>query len=207
MPLDTSGRAIHAGRRLAPLALALAASCTSIVRPPASPPEPTRAYVVYGARHRGVVLPAEAGGYVEFGYGDFDWYALGKDRWYHACDTVLWPTGGTLATRRIDARDELGLLASFEASRLVTIVVSAERARALASRLEREFERGGRPFFRPEIEMHFVRSPRRFWCLYNCNDATAEWLEELGCSVSRVPIRKDLEVVPPAGSDALLAEP
>ena len=192
---------------MGPLLLALAASCTSIVRPPVDPPEPARAYVVYGARHRGVVLPAEPGGYVEFGYGDFDWYALGKDRWYHAFDTVLWPTGGTLATRRIAARDERGLLASFEASRLVPIVVSRERARALARRLEREFERGGRPLFRPDIEMQFVRSDRRFWCVYNCNDATAEWLEELGCSVAKVPIRKDIEVVQPAGSDVLLGEP
>ena len=42
--------------------------------------------------------------------------------------------------------------------------------------------------------MSFVPHEDGYWFLYNCNDVVARWLQELGCSVSWVPIRLDLEV-------------
>ena len=42
--------------------------------------------------------------------------------------------------------------------------------------------------------MSFVESEDGFWFLYNCNDALADWLRELGCSVSFVPVRLGLSL-------------
>jgi hypothetical protein len=149
-------------------------------------------------RHFGVVLPRPHGGFVEFGYGDWDWYALGHDRWWHVFDTVLWPTTGALGRREIPGNGPPGQV--LLASRLDPIEVERRDAEALLADLEARFERGALAGpVRGVREMVFVPHERGFWCLHNCSDAAADWLRRLGCSVSRVPIRGGLalETRPP----------
>lgn len=180
---------------LVPLGLLalLSPSCSSLVRPPSDPPEPTRVFVLYSARHRGLVLPAAEGGWIEYAYGDRDWYALQRDRWYHVFDTVLWPTRATLG-RRVLAPGPDGAPAAGGA-RLVPLHVAAERVHDLRRDLADRYEA------RRDEEIHnalhgidFVPTEPGFWFGHNCNDEVGEWLEQLGCEVSGALIRTDLEV-------------
>ena len=43
--------------------------------------------------------------------------------------------------------------------------------------------------------MRFVRDESPYWFPYNCNDAIAEWLRDLGCEVSWALVRVGLELV------------
>lgn len=180
------------------LSLAIAwviVGCTSTVKPPRGVGDPAEIYLTYEARHRGLVLPDASGELIEYGYGDRDWYALGKDRWYHAFDTLLWPTGGTLGRHATGTRTGDELRAHFLGRRIVSLRVELVAVVALRDRLEAEFAAGiGDSIWNPDYRMDFVPYPHRFWCFHNCNDAVADWLRELGCEVSWVPVRTDLRV-------------
>jgi hypothetical protein len=176
------------------IALGLA-SCVSTVRPPVDPKRPITLYLRREALHAALLLPRPGGGFVEYGFGEYDWYALGKDRWYHVFDTLLWPTRGTLARRILSAETLAELQVSYLASRLTPIVVGAEEAARLEERLDDEYcARLNTEIYNPEYALHFVEQEDGFWLFYNCHDALARWLRELGCSVGWTPVRGGLFV-------------
>lgn len=197
----------RAGRRRLRLALAAAGlaalavawtGCVSTVTPLPSPAEPVTVYLRHEARHRGLILPRAAGGHVEYGYGDWDWYALQRNRWYHAFDTLLWPTPGTLGRRILPVGTLAELQATYPASVLHPLPVERGAAARLEEELEWQFASGGVALYNPAYGLHFVPHPDRFWLFHNCNDALASWLQALGCRVSPAPVRLGLTVKPAA---------
>ena len=161
--------------------------CVSVVTPPDGVEEPVTVYLYAEAMHKGVVLPRADGSFVEYGYGDWDWYALNKNSWYHVFDTVLWPTQGTLGRR---FRRGVPASASF-----TPLVVPGTRMVALRASLDTQYRRAaGTQHLNAELGMTFVHHEDGYWFLYNCNDAVARWLRELDCEVSWVPIRLGLSV-------------
>lgn len=184
---------------LLPLA---AAGCISVIHPPDSPDDPVTVYLLVRAKHRGIVLPLPAeGGHVEYGYGEWGWYAENQDAWYNVFDTLFWPTRGALGRRPTAAGTREELERSLDAL-LEPVVVSRARAAELLAHLESEFERAGREepegvVFNPQQGMRFVRHGRRFWLFWNCADQTAEWFRALGCRVSQVLIRLGIKVERP----------
>jgi hypothetical protein len=178
----------------APCAVA-ATCCTSTVTPPAGVVTPATVFLLREAMHTGIVLPParEADEYVEFGYGDWSWFALGNDAWYHAFATVLWPTAGALGRRTFGARTADELRARVTWAELQAIDVERDRAHALRGELQRAFDAGlgdARP--RPDLGWVFVPDDRSYWFAHNCADVAAAWFEQLGCSVSWAPIRRGL---------------
>jgi len=166
--------------------------CISTITPPSDPTEPCGVYLLREARHAGIVLPDPRGGFWEYGFGDWDWYALCRDRWYHVFDTMLWPTQGCLGRRRLTAEavedlGERGLVRRFEVER--------GRAVALLDKLGRRFDKNAsNMIYNSAYGLHFVPDEQGFWFLFNCHDAVAEWIEELGCQVSWVPVRFGIEL-------------
>ncbi|MCC6671598.1 MAG: DUF2459 domain-containing protein [Planctomycetes bacterium] len=190
-----------AGLLLAASALVLAFWNTATVRPPAAPEEPVSVFLIRDALHRGLLFPQPGAGHVEFGFGEWRWYALGQDQWYRAFPTVLWPTPGTLSRRTIAARDAAGLRATLHWATFQELRVARAAVERLRDTLEREFHaRRVQAISRPEYDMTFVPWPREYWMFHNCCDALAAWLRELGCAVSWVPVTMELEVVPASGS-------
>ena len=188
-------RAIHHAAVVAAcLAIGLATlGCTSTITPPSDPREPVEAYLVEDYRHFGVVLRRSPGVLVEYGYGDWDWYAMMHARWYNVFDTVLWPTQGTLARREIRARDGAELRARIPWMEVRAIAVASEGARELLADLDAQWAlREDEQHYNPVYKLSFVPHDDGFWFLHNCNDAVADWLHALDCSVSWVPIRLGL---------------
>ncbi len=184
---------LTAGLLFVALAVCVASnSCTSTITPPPKPAVPSSAYLLKSARHVGVVLPDTAGGFVEYGFGDWDWYASLHDSWFHVFDTVLWPTRGclsrrALSNRRVEYLEECG--------RAWEIMVEHDDAADLLGDLDRSFDEQRSTLVHNELlGFEFVEAERAYWFPYNCNDAVTEWLERLGCDVSWVPIRLDLEM-------------
>ena len=176
-------------------------ACTSMVVPPVDVLDPVEIFVLSEAIHTGVVLPPDpdASGnpdqYVEFGFGDWSYYALENDYWFQAIDTVLWPTQGTLCRRAFGARaaEELSDLAD-EIS-LQSIIVSRKDASRLRRRLQAEFDEARKVVIvNRDSNLKFVPSDYSYWLPYNCVDVAVDWLIELGCEVSWRPIRYSLLV-------------
>ena len=176
----------------------LLSGCISIVTPPPHPSDPVTVYLVNEAMHKGILFPRANGTFVEYGFGDWDWYALGYDSWYHAFDTVLWPTQGTLGRRLAPVRDAASLRNFYSGVVLDPLIVEKADATALLEELDQAYDRNVETsHYNPQYRTHFVEHDDGYWFLYNCNDAAADWLRKLGCSVSFVLIRLGLSASPP----------
>ena len=176
------------------LATALWCGCASTVTPPSEPPDPVQVYLLSTGRHAGVLLPCGDGRTVEYGYGDWSWYALGKTDWWRAPATVLWPTQGTLGRRYVLDADLAAMSHSYGGGTLEELHVSRSSADRLLARLDAKFAAGGEPHFNELFDMSFVKHEAGFWMFHDCHDEVAEWLRELDCSVRWAPIRTGLRV-------------
>jgi len=179
------------------------ASCASLVAPPTAPRDPVSVFVLREARHVGVVFPQEQRGavarYVEFGYGDWAWYALERDRWFHVFAAVLWPTQGALCRREHDARTPEQLVARAHWVELDELRVERASAAAMLAELEARFDaRSAQAVELAEFAMTFTPCESSYWFQHTCADEAAEWLERMGCHVAPVPIRIGLRARPPA---------
>ena len=179
---------------VAALAVWSYASCTSAVVPPRDPDDPIDVYLLADALHYGLVLPRDAHTFVEYGYGDWGWYALGHDSWYHVFDTMLWPTQGALGRRDIDVGAG-GVREQFPSGSLHTVRVARARAAALLADLDERFAAArASERWNGRYGLWFVHHDRGFWLLHNCTDATASWLEALGCDVGFALVRGGLRL-------------
>lgn len=174
--------------------------CTSTVTAPAPVADPVSVFLLREAMHTGVVLPPATDGeeFVEFGFGDWNWFALGNDAWYHAFATVLWPTQGALGRRTFGARTADELRAHVSWAALDPIVVDRTKAATLRRRLEDEHRsRVADAVRRPELGWTFVPYDHSYWFAVTCADLAADWFRELDCSVGWVPIRAGLAAAAP----------
>ncbi len=195
VPPRRSRRRLAAAIVVCALFLSWLVGCTSTITPPRDPLEPVSVIVLAEAMHRGVLLPNEAGGYVEYGFGDWEWFANGNDAWYRAFPTVLWPTAGALGRREHPGRDVLEIKAQMPGVRLQELKASGPKVRALRDRLERDFtSRAAAGIWQPLYRMRFVPQDDGYWWAFNCTDQVAVWLRELDCEVSWVLVRLELEV-------------
>jgi len=190
------------------LALA-AAGCTALVEPPDPPVDAVEVFVLTEAIHTGIVLPPDpdASGnpdeYVEFGYGEWGWWALAHDSWYNGFASAFWPTQGALGRRTFGARTAADLRLRVRPATLQPILVSRAQARRLRRDLQAEFDRGRKlVVVRRDVGFKFVPA-ESYTLINNCVDVAARWLESLGCSVSWAPVRYDMLVAPAAGSSQL----
>ncbi len=175
---------------IAALLWVFAGGCTSTVTPPPPPIDPVRVFLLQEALHTGLVLPpdGDAAGnteFVEFGFGDWSWYALGNDAWYHVFATVLWPTQGGLGRRTFGARSAAELQRVVTWAKLSPIVVSAAKATTLRRRLQAEYDAHvAESVARTDLGFRFVPVDASYWLPHNCADAAADWLRELDCRVT-----------------------
>jgi hypothetical protein len=164
------------------LLLALAGCVTTIV-PPAAPADPVTVALADYGYHSSLILPGPEGGSVEYAYGQWGFFALNEDAWYHAIAAVLWPAQGTLGRRRFDVEPAAAVERVRCEGRLRFQVGRAE-AEALARKLDERYRRHlGSEVFNPVTELTHVPDDESYCGCNNCNHVLAGWLEGLGCEV------------------------
>lgn len=191
-------RNVRRGRLAVIAAAALVAllawsGCAATLTPPTDVEDPVTVRLLRTARHSALLLPCPDGRTVEYGFGEWGWFAQNRESWWRAPRILFWPSEGTLARRHL-APAEVERLPSTEGARLAAFEASRTRVDELRQRLDREFEAGGEPHYDPQDRLAFVRHPRSFWIAYTCHDAVVEWAEELGCRASWAPLRLTLEL-------------
>lgn len=167
------------------LAVAGLAGCTNTIYPPAQPAETRQMYLVDLGRHTRLAFGLPDGEFVEYGYGEWRWYALMEDAWWRAPAVLLWPTRGTLGRREWRGPEaEARLLAEYAGLEVLPLPAAERKVAALVAKLDREFRREADGLVRNYVyELDFVPHDRPYSLLNNSNHAVKEWLEQTGFDV------------------------
>jgi len=181
------------------LILSCAAGCATTVRPPADPKDPVVVVLVDYGYHSGLILPGPEGTWVEYAYGEWDYFALNKTDLCTGMISLGCPNQGTLGRRTHPKSDVRDLVDGVRAEEKFRLTVSGERAEALRRRLEERY----RTHVDTEVysavhQLTFVKDDDTYICWHNCNHAVAAWLEELGCEVSGWACFADFRVTAPS---------
>ncbi len=156
----------------------------------------TVAVTDYG-RHASVVFPDRDGrGSVEYTFGDWDWFAAGRNGATDAMQAMLWSKGSTLGRRHVDiAPDAPELIDELLADRVILLRVPRDRAAALRDALGARFERrANQALYNQVMELHFIPDEERYGLCHNCNHVTARWLRVMGCGIKGNPVTSKFEL-------------
>ena len=122
--------------------------------------------------------------YLEFGWGDADFYQADKPGAGMALAAVLWPSPTVMEVVPLQAAPPPGT-DNFEA---VAVHVTNSELKAIASSLDSSFEQPisptGKTYRTAGGEARFYRARGNFYLFRMCNRWTAELLQLAGCSVS-----------------------
>jgi len=162
----------------------LCAACVTFLSAPPAPIDPVVVHLVDFGYHTALFLPAGKDELVGFSFGDWDWFALGRNDPWHGFLALAFPTPGALGRVRIRGEDRGALESGVPGARVYSFTVERERAVALLGRLEARYESSRATEVRSrEYGTSFVRDPGTYSCLRNCNTVVVGWLAELGCRV------------------------
>jgi hypothetical protein len=181
--------------------LALMGGCATRIVPPSNPVNPVAVYVTDYGRHSSILLPMGDGHLMEYSYGDWDFYALNKYKWYIGA-TKLFLSDGSGLGRRILANpgDDQALQKMIHSKRLLRVEIEQSKVSELLGELdERYCARIETMIYNDYGHSYFVKDQSHYWLFHTCNAMTAQWLEKLGCKVSGFAVISNFEVDKPKG--------
>jgi hypothetical protein len=165
--------------------------CSATIIPPPAPADPVTIAVTDYGRHASVVFPDNSGnGSVEYTFGDWDWFAAGRNGATDAIQALLWSKGSTLGRRHVDMPpDSPALKDELLADKVILLRVPRDRAIALRDAMgERVRFRANQALYNQVMELHFVPDEERYGVFHNCNHVTARWLRLMGCEIKGNPM-------------------
>ena len=174
----------------------LAGGCATIT-PPAHPADPVTVYVVDYGRHASLLLPEPGDQWVEFGYGEWGWFAEDRENLLRAPLILLLPAQGTMGRGpAVEPGPDPGWMG---AEQVFAIAVARADATALRDRLHAPFQDNAAKIHRNEHGMEFVPVRDPYCLFHNCNSELAEWLRALGCRVRGVVLLANFRLRPTPG--------
>ncbi|MEX2125294.1 MAG: hypothetical protein WD795_15485 [Woeseia sp.] len=137
-------------------------------------------------RHTRLAFGLPDGEFVEYGYGEWRWYARMEDQWWRAPAVLFWPTQGTLGRREWRGPGaEARLLDEYDGLIVLDVPAEARKVDALVAELDRAFDSRSEQRVRNRIYgLDFVPYDRPYWVFNNSNHAVKDWLQELGYEVT-----------------------
>jgi len=206
----------RAGRLIVLLMLLPLAGCATTVIPPQNPSDPVPIYLTDYGRHSSLLLPVTQTQYVEYAFGDYQWFARGNTTWWTGLRALLGSPQATLGRRTIVIKDDRTdpqilleqMKRKLDCHRVTRIEVSRPRVSALVFELDGRFRtsaRMHRPVYNPGTGLDHVPDSEHYWGLHNCNHVTAGWLRRLGCEIRGPAITSKFRVE--KGSGVLCLDP
>ena len=189
--------------RAAILALVLPLTgCATIVFPPGGLADPAPVFITDYDRHSSLVFPTGDGRLVEFGYGQFDWYALEKDEWWRVPALLFVPQQGPLAREEWQGPPTVrGVASGRRVQEILRVEVELADRERLLTRLEKRFAAASATRVRNDhYGLTFVCDDDDYCVLHSCNSAVAEWLRELGCCVPEESVSANYELRSPGSA-------
>lgn len=172
------------------------AGCRWTVTPPnpVSVSEETTVYLSQYGWHTRLALPDEQGStYLEYGFGDWHYYALGEQDKRSGLRALFRSESSALSRRKLFAPGSLDLHLHFGSRRTVDLKAPAERVEALREMLENQWNGAAeRTVWRHGSA--FRKIDRDYALFHNSNHQTADWLEQLGCEIKGPTVRGNFEL-------------
>jgi hypothetical protein len=182
------------------LALALPGCATRVVPPP-HPQNPLAVYIADYGRHSSILLPTTEGQLIEYAYGDWEYFALNKYRWYIGASALFYSEGSGLGRRVLpNPNDEESLRRLIDSKRIIRIETDRRKVLELLNELDERFNSRIDTLVHPADQpLYFVKDDSHYGMFHTCNQATADWLTKLGCEVQGWPVvLSNFEVSNPA---------
>lgn len=186
------------------LAALLLSGCRGYtIRPPVEVAEPVGVHIVdYGDTSR-LWLPEDAGGFTEWGYGDWRWYANDKQSLLYGSVIFIWPTAGTLGRHERETgpwgADGVLLpdLVGY-ATHVHSFNVESADMRALRDELDARYESlRSTEIFNERRQMAFVKDDSSYWLGHQSTTVMAGWARDLGCEASGFSLRANYTLKEP----------
>jgi hypothetical protein len=181
---------------IAVLVLLGLAGCAWRVVPPAKVTEPVPVFITEYGRHTRLALPNDSTAFVEYGFGEWNFYGLERQGWLSALRAISGLGEGALSRRELAfTRNQVDFLQAAGGARSARLWVE----RSLADHLRQELEARWRAnsatvVIRQEDLIPVSRDPAPYHLLGNSNHEVANWLARLGCRVHGQPITSNFEI-------------
>lgn len=186
---------------LAVAAILLQVGCAWRITPPALPEgaEASSVYVTSYGRHTRLALPKDENTVIEYGFGNWEYYALGQRDYLTGLVAIVGLGDATLSRRELPQPQSPIRFAQIAAgARSAEIQVASEQAEVLRLQLDlawTEAEKVGETAYRANEDLHFVQVEDPYHLFHNSNTKVAKWLRQLGCEVEGSPILANFELV------------
>ncbi|WP_416669276.1 DUF2459 domain-containing protein [Egbenema bharatensis] len=165
--------------------------------PPAEVAAPVTVYVMNQDYHSRLVLPQDES-WVQYAYGDWQYFALYQQSVRTALQALLVPTQGAIGRRTYDNIRDLQQATEFYNGSLVSFIADNQNVAQLVEQLNSRFNQNIETVIvNPLNRMSFVQDERDYTLLHNSNHEVAEWLEALGCQVEGIVLWSGFQVQEP----------
>lgn len=171
----------------------------TIIVPPAQPANPVTAYVIIRAYHSSLLLSEGNGGYMQYAYGDWQYFALNQQGWTDAAAALFIPTQGTLGRRQFSNTDNLQQIV--DPNRNQTILkfeVAGDKAAQLLASLDKRFQQNiDTRVLNPRNQLTFVQDDQDYTLFHNSNHELIRWLKNLDCETIGLVMLPNFKVASP----------
>lgn len=203
-----SGRKMRRGMLAAAGMGLLAGGCTTTLFPPVVLEDPVPIVFVDHGYTPSLVVPVDEEGEVlaRYAYGDWRWYAEGRQGAFDFLRAVFLPSRGALGRRFMKGPAEVDNVLQVvlvEVADAYLLHVERKALREFNAYMEKIFEGGVDSLLDSRrVDLTFVHHPRRYHMFFNSNHAAAHWLGLLGIAVKGPAMLSHWRVVqPPAVKD------
>ncbi len=169
-------------------------ACTWTIIPPEPTAEPATVYLSVYGRHTRLALPNVSGNYVEYGFGDWRFYAEEKRNLLTGFQALFFSSGATLSRRELPEPESDNLRRHFSSLRTQAIEVPSHLSDQLRDDLMLAWEEAGGEQI-DQGYLSFRRTPEYYSLFNNSNHQTARWLEQMQCDIQGAPFWSNFEVV------------
>lgn len=176
------------------LTLPLLQACTWKVIPPEPTADLTTVYISVYGRHTRLALPDGPDHYVEYGFGDWRYYAEAERNLFTGVQALFFSSGATLSRRGISDPGTSDLSRHFYSSRTEAIEVPRQLVNQLQDALLLTWEEADGEEIR-QGSLVFRRTSQHYSLFHNSNHQTAYWLEQLQCEVRGAPYWSNFQII------------
>lgn len=177
------------------LAAGWLSGCAWKIHPPAEVQDPVPVYLTEYGRHTRVALPVDSRRFMEYGFGEWNFYGLEKNGALDGLRAIFGMGEGAFSRRELAASHEgrldLQTSGGFRSERLE---VERKDVRQLMQVLEARWSQNEEVRIREWDAVPVSRDPVRYHLFYNSNHVAAKWLRDLGCEISGTPVFSNFSV-------------
>jgi hypothetical protein len=184
-------------KKILPIFLAvIIPGCAWTVRAPSNVADPVPVWITEYGKHCRVALPAGPSEFIEYGFGEWHYYALEERGIFSTLRAGTGFGSGAFSRRPLTAASD-GTLGPRQTSgtRSERIQVERTQADSLRRELDARWQRNqGAVRIRQRDSVPVSRDTAPYNLFDNSNHATARWLRRLGCEVHGFPLMANFRV-------------